>query len=169
MDSNELLTGMANFTEASLDWCNKEAFDATQAVFEMMSTFSSSETFIESIDTPQSEHAHDSRVKLAKALNDIAHANTNVQSILNPLLSTFQFQDAITQHAQGLTKMLQTWIEVRTELIETNGTISTLEFGEKLAAHTVSAEEVDCLKAEIPELPDSTPTEEDDDDDCFLF
>jgi hypothetical protein len=96
--------------------------------------------------------------QIMDALQVLGEHNSEVSQFVTPMIESLQFQDRIRQQMDNIPKMLRVWLTARKQFDNNALTLDDCEalqkkFGEDLLAVSISEQERNVIRANIPGLP----------------
>lgn len=161
---------LQDFTSQSLKWCEVESEKSTVVISQAIDALlrdaarvsqlsEASLTAIQGLQKKIKLHTVQERQpdldKLISTLKDLAHEHEEIQSVVNPIIQSLQFQDRLRQNLENIRNMIPIWLHHRRRLVE-SGSIQAddlLELGKALIDTTTMPEERAIIRNHYQGLP----------------
>ena len=165
MNKAESTQKIQEFTKVSLDWCTKEAESGTERVTDAIATLlkdikrvsaMSSESLkaLNSLQTVLSSVDKENYQELHKSLSSLSREHGEIDSYIQPIMESLQFQDRFRQNLENIVRMIEVWqdFRARPDLASRASEDALKAFGEALIAKTTMKRERDVIREHIPGL-----------------
>jgi uncharacterized damage-inducible protein DinB len=168
----ELQKRLQHFTEKSLEWCAKESEQSTAKVTDAVdqllnNTARVSQLSHESLQAIESlqktikfeylENEDPSLEKVIASLQELSKQHTDIQEIVDPIIRSLQFQDRLRQNLENMVKMLNLWLQWRSEFQKEDHQLTAddmRQFGKALLEQTTMQAEREVIRQYIDDLPE---------------
>lgn len=165
MQQVEAVKKFRDFTQASLEWCSKEAESGTERVTNAIDTLLKDINRVSamSADSLKALSALQSVLKkvdkenydqLQKSLSTLSKENQEIDAYIQPIMEALQFQDRFRQNLENVVRMIDVWQDYRNraELGTTDSDAMLTDFGKALVAKTTMKRERDIIRSQIDGL-----------------
>lgn len=154
---------LLEFSNVSLTWCSREAEQGTERVtkaidqlLENIARVSQvSQDSLDALDQLKSmlQHVNQQNLKqLQNSLSVLSKQNSEIDSFIQPIMQSLQFQDRLRQNLENIVKMLNVWMKNRDGMPELCTDEDMRNFGNLLLKTTTMKRERDVIRAAIPGL-----------------
>lgn len=156
----EKIEGFIGFTEKSIKKCIEDSENSVAAIMDLISQVSNNATRVSAVSDEALQilnhlktalkNSEKNKVSdLNNAISEFKIQNRSVQSSVDSIVQSLQFQDRVTQNLNNILSMLNLWWKIR------ESEISITEFGKMLLDKTTMEEEKKIIKSEITGLPEA--------------
>lgn len=169
----EKIEGFLIFTKESMLRCREDSEKSVTNIMEIVNNLADSIAKVSNVSDEALQILNNIKTKLSesdgqKKISELNHAlsefrsqHSSVESSINSIIQSLQFQDRVTQNLDNMSSMISLWWELRSS--ETD----PLEFGKKLLEKTTMEDERKIIRSFIPGLPEEK--EEKKEGDLLLF
>lgn len=160
------LDDLMEFSTESMRWCAEASEEATKQILKILDFLTKEAARVSSMSKEAVEACDAIRkaatsavegtmaTNLIAGLKKLAADHSEVQSFIDPIVQTLQFQDRVTQMMDNIVRMIAAWSIERERLSgSASATLDLVAFGTTLMECATMAEERDLIRKVIPGLP----------------
>ncbi len=171
MAIQQLLDDLMEFSTESMRWCAEASENATRQILTILDFLtkeaarvsSMSKEAVDAVDAVRMAAAFavegKAATNLIAGLKKLAADHSEVQSFIDPIVQTLQFQDRVTQMMDNIVRMIAAWSIERERLAgSATASLDLVAFGTTLLECATMVEERNLIRKVIPGLPSESDT-----------